>query len=130
MTGAQLSDPTVSCSLKGTFLRPIVAAREPKTGNLPDPQVRASPLAPFDPSQAEQATVSPAAAAMLTPALGASLGWLERLSPTLREYGQMANRAAPLNAAMGRFMGGVVPGVAAGPIPVRIGEGALAPLAR
>ena len=97
--------------------------------NVADPQVRASPLAPFDPTQAAQAKVSPAAAAMLTPALGASLGWLERLSPTLREYGQMANRSAPLNAAMGRFTGGAVPGIAVGAIPVPVGEGALAPLA-
>ena len=35
MTGAQLSDPAVASSLKGTFLGPIVAALDPKTGTLP-----------------------------------------------------------------------------------------------
>lgn len=35
MTGAQLSDPAVATSFKGTFLGPIVAALDPKTGTLP-----------------------------------------------------------------------------------------------
>src|SRR5439155_25543506 len=98
-------------------------------GNVADPQVRASPLAPFDPSQAEQAKVPPAAVAALTPLLGGTLGLAERFSPTLREYGAMANRSAPLNAAMGRLTGGAVTGAAAGQIPVPVSEGVLAPFA-
>lgn len=41
ITGAQLTDPAVAQSFKGTFLGPIVAAFDPKTGTLP-PAERAS----------------------------------------------------------------------------------------
>lgn len=95
--------------------------------NVADPETRASPLAPFDPTQAEQAKVSPAAVAMLTPLLGGTLGLAERLSPTLREYGQMANRSAPLNAAVGRLTGGAVTGAASSAIPTPNLTGTLAP---
>lgn len=94
--------------------------------NVADPEVRASPLAPFDPSQAEQAKVPPWAVAALTPAL--SIPFVER-NPTLAQYGQMANQSAPLNAAMGRLTGGAAMGIAAGQLPIPIGEGALAPVA-
>jgi len=78
--------------------------------------------------QAAQKGVGPVETAMLTPLLGASLGWAEKLSPTLRAYGEMANKAAPLNAAMGRLTGGIIPAALAGKIPVPGGESALAPL--
>lgn len=97
--------------------------------NVQDPEVKASPLAPLDASQAAQGRVGPGWAALLTPALGITGGMAERLSPTLAEYGRMANESAPLNAAMGRFTGGGLLGAATGEIPVPIGEGMLAPLA-